>query len=535
METHVTEQANTRVVEELFPPTDASLVEVEVPVTQVTLLEDRAMVRREATIKVTEGLQRFRIRHIAPVIQDVSLKAEVGVDGIKVADIRARRAMRVRREERSQEARGLEQQIDSMIRQYENHQQKRKHLELKYGRTVDVIVSGLYEVSTDAGWGLLQTAQWRDTYENLFRRTRELRTDILGEISTLEDLSEQVTGLSQKRQALDRADTAFVAWIEVDVVCNKAGEMPLLIEYVVPNALWRPMHQARLRGNNTVEFISQAVVWQNTGEDWTNANLIFSTARSSLGHEPPVLTDDLLQAQKKNDQLVVQVRQVAVQKASAGAAPVSTGIELPGVDDGGDIRTLRAEEKRTIPSNGRAHVVPLFTFTADADAKHVAVPELDPKVFLKATFRNTARSPVLAGPVELMGETGHIGWTKTLFVAPQESMALSFGPNESLRIVRQVYTKSSTQREDKWKTDTTEVFLFVSNLSGEDYRIEVTERIPVSEIPQVKVEYIKSRSTPAQSFDENGFWTVNTEVAANSTNTAMLTFSVSTAPDVKKG
>jgi len=50
--------------------------------------------------------------------------------------------------------------------------------------------------------------------------------------------------------------------------------------------LWRPLHEARLFADDRLLMSSSAVVWQNTGEDWSNVDLSFSTALSSLGVEP---------------------------------------------------------------------------------------------------------------------------------------------------------------------------------------------------------------------------------------------------------
>ena len=70
---------------------------------------------------------------------------------------------------------------------------------------------------------------------------------------------------------------------------------------------------------------------------------------------------------------------------------------------------------------------------------------------------------MLAGPVELLQENGFVGWTQTLFVAPQEKFELSFGPEESVRIQREEKRESQLNTVSKWNEATTRVTLYLSS------------------------------------------------------------------------
>jgi hypothetical protein len=182
-------------------------------------------------------------------------------------------------------------------------------------------------------------------------------------------------------------------------------EHDLAVGYVAATPLWRPSYRVVV-DKQGADLQVWGIVQNLSGEDWKDVELQFSTARSSLGTEPPLLHPDLLTVKKKNEAVVVQARQVQVQKAGLGSAPAAggarptpTSVDLPGVDDGGETRNLRALGKCSIPSDGRPNVIPLFTFEDGAEAALVTFPELEPKVFLRAVARNTSPSPMLAGPV----------------------------------------------------------------------------------------------------------------------------------------
>ena len=509
---------------------------VNAPVTQVTLLEDRAQVRRSGAVPLTPGQHTLRVEGVAPVLQDLSLRADAS-PGATVVDVRVRRALLVTSDEKPEAARALERDIEALTESLKVLQEDRALLVQRRERLEAVLERGLSELPEDVSWGVT-VPQWKETLEGLFTKVRALADEALVLEQKTKTQREARERLIAQRQAFDRPDTRFAAWLEADVVVTAAGPVTVSLEYTVPNALWRPLHSARLSGG-TLAVESRACVWQHTGEDWTNARLVFSTARSSLGIEPPLLTDDLLAAQKKSDKLVVQARQVVIQKASVGgrggggapAAPAS--VELPGVDDGGEVRTLEAKGPCTVPSDGRPTIVPLFDFTAPATPRHKAFPELELKVFLTATATNTGRFPLLAGPVELLLESGFVGWTKVLFVAPGETFQLSFGPDEALRVARAEREKEAESHVDKWKTTTQSVWLYLSNVGDEARTVEVKERMPVSELEQVKVELATKKTQPRPEVDAHGFLTWMVELPPHSQAQVRFAYDVSAAPGVQ--
>ncbi len=527
-------------IERHEPPLPADATELEAPVRAVTLLEDRAQVTRQGTVRVRAGQNRLVVRGVAPVLQDVSLRAEAVSGQARMADVRVRRGLRIRTADKPEAARALEQRLEALWTERQQVLEDQVRCRLRFENIHQMLSLGATEIPEDAGWGMGLASQWQDTFDSLFRKSRQLREAALQATFTSERLAEEMEQLLRQRQALDRVDHQVVSWLEADVLAEAAGEVELRIDYVVPNALWRPLHSARMVGGKRVQFTSSAAVWQNTGEDWRDVELQFSTARSSLGTEPPLLRQDLLSAKKKSEAVVVQARQVQVQKAGLGSTPSTGGtraapstVELPGVDDGGETRNLRAPAKSSIPSDGRPSVIPLFSFEDAAEAALVSFPELESKAFLRAVSRNTSTSPVLAGPVELLQDNGFVGWTQTLFVAPREKFELSFGPDDAVRIQREQKQSSKVHPVSQWNETTTHVALYLSNLSGEARAVTLTERLPVSEIEHVKVELDPKKTTGSPTLDENGFCVWKAELPAHGHLTLHLWFKVSTAPGVQ--
>lgn len=522
------------VVVEHFPPLDKSRAPIALPVRAVTLLEDRASVRRKGTVGLVAGTNRFIVENVSPVLQDVSLVGSA--TSARVIDVRARRALRVSLPHQVERVKALESEAQELLLEFSQLDESRSVSDAERRRVLTMVAHGAQEIPTDASWGIATKEAWRETFESLFSRARGLRESERGGYFRQALILERLNQIRAERAALERPDTRFAAWLELDVVAASAGAEELSVEYIVPNALWRPLHEARLFADDRLLMSSSAVVWQNTGEDWNNVELSFSTALSSLGVEPPRLSDDLLSATKRSERVAVEARQVAVERAglgSEGRSPPPAGVELPGVDDGGEVRVMKAEGPSTVPSDGRPVVVPLFRFEVQAERARVVYPELEPTVFEKVTAQNKAKVPILAGPVSLLKEHGPVGYTKTLFIAPGERFELSFGPDDEIRLRRTTHEESETTRSDRFRHLTTTVDHFVSNLGATEKVVSVTERVPVSELDEVRVKVDAKKTSGSVQPDSHGFLEWRLVLPPHGHGRISLVWTLSTAPGVE--
>jgi uncharacterized protein (TIGR02231 family) len=523
------------------PAVDETRQRVTLPITKVTLLEDRAQVERRGRVSLAAGTHRLALWDVSPVLQDVSLRVEAKGAGTQVNDARLRRAMRVHHAEKPEAAAALEQRLTE--------------LETEHAAVVDDIArvtqrarvigammqKATSELPVDAAWSLGDPASWTTTFESLSTKRHQLLAEGQKARRKKIEVTEAARFVQRERMRLDRPDSHLFALVEIDATAAQTGEVEFIVEYTVPNALWRPTHEAMLR-DGKLTVTCRAALWQNTGEDWVDVDLRFSTARSSLGHEPPRLADDRLLVQKKDQRVVVAARSVAVQKAGLGrtkAGPGAAsghdpevGIDLPGVDDGGDIQTLKSIRRVTVLSDGRPTLVVVGSSVSDAETSHVVMAELDNAAFVKATANHVGAQPLLAGPVELVRDSGFVGTTTTLFVAPGERFALGFGIDDEVRVQRRAEAKEVIDPIDQWRRQTHMVTLFLSNLGTTDKRVEIVERIPVSEIEHVRIKLLADKTSGVPDVDDDGFVRWQQVVPARGRLRLTLVYVVEVAPGV---
>ncbi|MBA2541003.1 MAG: mucoidy inhibitor MuiA family protein [Deltaproteobacteria bacterium] len=456
------------------------------PVAAVTVLEDRASVTRRGTIALAAGQHRLEIDRVSPILVDKTLFATA--TGARVLDVRCERYLAPWRDPESGSASPpatLRAQRVELEAKRDIVAARRSAAGSEATALAEIMEAALRDLAVSAARGISAEAGVAQLAE-LDRIEAAATVRIVEATHELADLERELARLAHRIQRAEHEAGEQAARIVVDLVAE-AGEVTLSLGYVVPGAAWRPYHRAVLdTATSKVEWQTTACIWQATCEDWVDAALTCSLERPSLGVEPPDLADDELRARRRSDQVVVEAREQQHQTTGLGAS--SGPLEVPGIDDGGLGLTLKAP-KATIRADGRPHRVPVGGFSASAQLALVAIPLRSPWVHLRARLVNLGTTPLLAGPVDLVMASGYVGRAEVGFVAAGEKFHLGFGPESDVRLHRD----ETRERDDAgllggWNVQTVRVAIRLSNLGGTKRAIEITERIPLSEVEQVQIE-----------------------------------------------
>jgi uncharacterized protein (TIGR02231 family) len=513
-------------------------VEVESRATAVTLFEDRAEVKREARASVPEGTSWVAVRGGSLVVDDASVIAGVRSERARMVasrvvrqvrqaqsasfealaalekELLASRALRARAEQavtRAETARGqvgqlLAASLAALERVPRRAAEAVPSARQAYGAMLEALVGSL-----DA-WGVARAELRRATDDEQLCQAR----------------------LAQGRTFTPRHEAA----IEVQVEATEAAEVELELTYRVPCALWRPEHLARLEGLDegkpAIRLQTFATVWQTTGEAWADVQARFSTARPARAATAPHLTEDVLHARRKSAEerkvITVEARDQDIKVAGLGRGTRDVQ-EMPGVDDGGQPLTFSALRPTTLPGDGRPFRVDLGETVFPATVDTVAFPERGMGAHVRALATLKRPTPLLAGPVWVARGTELVGRSRTLFVAAGEPFELGFGLDDGLRVRRTQTEKRETVPVIGTQKITRTVTLFVSNLSGARKKLTVTERVPVSEIADLHVEWLSSEG--ARLDKKDGFAHYDLEVAPNGTVVAKLQYRLEASSKVR--
>ncbi len=509
---------------------------------RVTLFEDRAEVVRRATTEVAAGVSWVAIDGVTAALDDPSLVAGVVGDGARVIATRVVRAVRAVSVAGDDERDAAERDAAETTarRAAAERDEHRMHTDverldavaLDWVRAVAAVPRG---TTDDPGAG---ATAWRSAFDAVEESASATEDALLD----AEDRS--IDARTQQGRALVRLEAAKAtrdlrtSRVEVQVEASEARSVTIELSYRTPCALWRPEHLARWTpaGDgepSRVTITTAAVIWQVTGEVWSNVAARFSTARPAKSAAAPLLTDDVLTTRRKSEpersRVVVEAREQTI--TTAGLARGSRDVdEMPGVEDGGEAQWLEGAHPVSIPSDGEPHRVELTRTTVDATVERVAWPERGDAVHLRATATYAGAVPLLAGPVVLARGNELVGRGRVDFVGRGEPFELGFGVDDGLRVRRSVDEKRDVTPVIGTQKVARTVRLYLSNLSDEARKLSVVERYPVSEVDDVKVAVVSHDGATLDARDGFAKWAVT--LAAGSTLTLTLVYRIEAAAKV---
>ncbi len=238
----------------------------------------------------------------------------------------------------------------------------------------------------------------------------------------------------------------------------------------------------------------------------------------------------MLSLQRKTDKTItVEAREqtIALDGLARGARQVD---EMPGVDDGGEPLAFDAARPVTIPSDGHLVRVELGERRFACSVDLVAFPELSAAPHVRATATLTGAHPLLAGPVSLARGASIVGRGKVGFVAPGEPFELGFGIDDGVRVRRRVDEKRDTSLTGSQRIARS-VHIYVSNLGQDSRKLQVIERVPVSEIAEVEIKVTAPGGAKIEGKD--GFARFDVDLAAGATRSLELGYRIEASGKVQ--
>ncbi len=503
---------------------------VTLPVTRVVVMEDRAQVERRGPVTLAGGVQRLEVLGLPLLAVDRSLKVEV--TGATFADARLLRRWKEKpRGGLPAGASELRKRVQSLEELTRQHADALKRLEIRREALSQARAELLRGIAQGVGAGRAEPKQWAEQMELLFAQQVRAGEEERVMQREAEKASRFHTEGSHALAMAEERLQDLECLLELNL--DGSGSAVVRVSYLVPCAVWRPAYRASLQGD-TVLLESEAVVWQRTGEPWSGVELAFSTARPTLGTTPPSLREDRIFTRPKADheKKVVDVSIREEEIPTSGEGGDGGGTDMPGLDDGGEARLLEAPAKCSVPSDGAPHRIPLSKFEAGAELERVCPAELTELVSLVARFPNAGSQVLLAGPVDLIRQAGFVGRSQLKFAATGETIKLSFGSEDGLRVVRESEEKRDESRLTGRRTRKRTVTLHVSNASPDAQKIVVEERVPVSEVKEVEIAVHAKECEPLPSVSKEGIARIELQLAPNGTRKAKLTWELSAAGKV---
>ncbi|MFF3783967.1 mucoidy inhibitor MuiA family protein [Streptomyces sp. NPDC001933] len=510
---------------------------IALPVTAVTCLEDRAHVERAVVLDLEAGVQRLRLGPVSALAVDRTLHAELAAEHpATVLDVRIVRSWTPRAPlPPTEDDSALRHRVHALEEERQALEQRRDRLKTRLDLLGRLAADLLREIGEGAGSGETERARWARELDRVDAERDDHGEQLRFTEARLTVLHSELGAAERAMRIAEEEPAELVGHVELTVEAAAAGPAGLRLSHLTPCALWRPAYRVVLDGDSlTLE--TDAMVWQRTGEDWSDVRLTLSTARSTLATDPPRLDEDRLTLKDRSaaERRTVDVELREEEIGVLGPAPV---LGLPGVDDGGEARVLRSPAPVSVPGDGRAHRVPLSAFTTAARSEYACSPELSPLVTQVVRFDNLSGHALLAGPVDLVRGSGFGGRGTLDFTAPGAPAELAFGSCDDYRVVRRAEESRDSTGITQRTVVTRTVRLHLSRFSApgeQDERVVVLrERVPVSEVSAVEIRLRKGSCSPApDAVDAEGIARWDIPLPPGGRRTVTLVYEVSASARV---
>ena len=503
-------------------------------VTRVTVYSDRARVTRQATADATAEPTVFAFRSLPGWVDDGSV--QVSANGGRIEDVRVDRTFLARATDASW--RKVETAHKVLVEQMAALRDELAVLDAQKAQIDAIKAFSTVKLDRDTVIGDVKMATYADVLAFIGESLRKTAAARRAAQHKLDELTPELE--ASQRRLDDARNLMKLEETTVLVTLKAAGPTPVTVDltYMLPGVTWEPMHELRASttDDKTVEVISFAAISQTSGEDWGGAELSFSTQSTTQSVRIPELealtlgdthtatrilteqTSSFMRAKSAfegQSQLWNKVRGgSSAERARTSFEQVyQSNLEYLNVVQGRTVSLFESLEKRGTTAHFKAQ--PVQSVRGDGHPVRlligrnvlgsvqeiVAAPEQSLNAARTLAMTNSTGQALLPGKVARYQDGTFLGMTDIDFIAKGEKFALFLGVADQIKLSRQLDKKQSTLVR-KTRTQMAVVFVTtVENLSSEPTTFTLTDRVPVSENKDIRVDKI---STPGARPDAQG-------------------------------
>ncbi len=397
-------------------------------------------------------------------------------------------------------------------------------------------------------------------------KIEKIKTTIFKLQEDYTELQEKITSIETKIYEEQNKPTKPVksyGQLTLQVICSKAGEIPVSLSYYTTAAGFTPLYDVRVNSKtNEIRLVYKASITQSTGINWKQTKLTLSTATPSWSSTAPLFTPWYLQQYTQplykqlqpvvNNYYQNSIQSIVSDDEKLREVIVSEGNATRKKDFAGAVQnvdpstlqrytTLTENQLNTnfeidlpynIESDGQVHSVTIKEEKINATLKNYAVPKLDKDAYLLAEVSDWQKLDLLPGVANIIMDDTYLGKSVIDPNSTADTLNLSLGKDKRLAVKRMVvkdYTSTKTSGSNTKQTFTYE--LTVKNNKTTDIEMLLKDQYPISTIKDVEVKL--ENSGDAMVNEENGVLTWKISLKPGESKKVRFTYTVKYPKEIK--
>lgn len=509
----------------------------------VTVFKDRALVSREIEIELEKGEHQLIVEDIPIGIDTDSVQVNGG-GNTTLLDVKLKRVyIKPNIDEELKSLKGEKKKLEEQIAGIEDKTTNlatQKDFLLSMAATAAESSKKSVFVSIPKEELIERLNYFRKNLDEIDAQTRELS-------KAQSKLDKQLHLINKKLKHHDNKEVKELNQLGLKVFVETAGKTVLQVSYIIYNASWKPVYDLRASSTDKKMHVSyNAVVSQNTGENWEDVTLKLSTAQAHLSAIKPELSPwfvDIFVAPAVSDfeeDIVMPKSRRKMKKSlpeeknmmmSMAELAMPAAKPTAHVETGATSVVFAIPGQNTIGDNAGEHKVGISAFEFDADFRYHSAPKLSAFAFLTAKVKNKSDFPLLAGKSNVFLDNNFVTNSNLPLVAPNEEFKTSLGIDEAIKIEHKLVNKLHRDEGlfSKKEKITYEYKITLKNNKVTDELIIVEDQIPLSQNNDLKVELVEPKykeDTELLKISESKFLKWEIKLAANEEYVIPLKFNV---------
>ncbi|HNP08413.1 MAG TPA: DUF4139 domain-containing protein [Cyclobacteriaceae bacterium] len=348
----------------------------------------------------------------------------------------------------------------------------------------------------------LTVAELRAMADFYRSRLGEIVNSRMKQDEKVKSINEHILRLQRQINSENELYSKNTSEIVISVSANSVTAATLEVNYVVANAGWYPIYDLRaINTKSPIQLNYKANVFQRTGEEWKNVNLILSTANPNQSGLKPELYpwyldfyNPVAYKQYNNKALGRGMRSeapsedMAFEMEIAEAAPAQSMAELVS-----RVQTSLNTEfiialPYTVASSSKPTLVDIQSNEVKAKYSYSVVPKLDADAFLIAKATGWEEYSLLPGEANIFFEGTFVDKT---FIDPNaigDTLSVSLGRDKRIVVKREElkdltskkFIGSNVREEHSWE-------ISIRNTKAEPVTITVEDQLPVTKNKDIEV------------------------------------------------
>lgn len=466
-------------------------------VTAVTLYPGQATVTREETAMVQAGDGVIEIRNLPAGLLERSLRVAVsGANGTVIREVSVATEQTTEAQAQTlSELRQALQTVEDDIRAHDDAIRAwRYRLDLldRYTRddgegtlpdNVAVVADSLFD----------QASKSLSNIRTIEQQKREL-------VAEQDRLQRELAVISQVPRQVKNLAIGYSA--------GGAAEVSVQLQYQTRNAGWSSAYEARLdTAANELGLTHQAVVYQNTGEDWHNVQLSLSTANPDVGGRLPDPSPWILNPQPQ-PMLGKAMEMDAVAMAPAARMPQDepqvAAAQMATLESNGLTQYYRISGQVSMADGTRDKRLTVAGYQLPAKVIRQMVPALSGLGYVVGEAKYDGEVTLPAAQITLYQDNQFIGQSWLAQTEPADRLAMSFGVDDKVTVEA---VRETDQRGERGLISGQPYLervtrYEVTNAHTTPIDLRVVDRLPVSRHDDIQVTY-QDITTPYQDSVDN--------------------------------